>query len=172
MWFSQSCESPTSGGTFHAVELPPVDRRMMAPKAKAARQSASPPFRARQYYNSFVLRTEATPPHSIGSGRSRALIDSTGPQTAQRVRRLSLRTFSLLQKIFLCHWCGRRGPAEERCWLTLGACSTYGGADHSESRCTYFSERSSHLSFKCSICLGGLLGKDFPVGTPVSEVSN
>ena len=170
VWFSQPVQSPAAEGMCHAAELTHVDRHMVAPRGKTGRQGASPPFRTRQYYNSSVQRAGATPPHA--PGRSRTLIDPTDPQTAQRVGRSPPRSFSLPQRTLLCHWCGRRGHTEERCWLKLGACTKCGSADHSESHCVHSSERSSHLTFKCPICSGGHLGKDCPVGTSVSEASN
>lgn len=59
-----------------------------------------------------------------------------------------------------CHWCGRYGHSEERCWEKLGACMRCGDKSHKREECPQ--DRTSWRGFTpvCPTCGGHHLGRD------------
>ena len=60
----------------------------------------------------------------------------------------------------MCHWCGRRGHLEEKCWEKLGVCIICGSDKHDKHKCPKFDAAWAGFKPVCSICHGEHLGRD------------
>ena len=64
---------------------------------------------------------------------------------------------------FICHWCGKKGHTEDRCWLKAGFCLICGDDKHPKERCPKYKETEvENFSPTCSVCGGDHLGKGCP----------
>lgn len=63
-----------------------------------------------------------------------------------------------------CHWCGRRGHQEEKCWSKLGFCVRCGDKDHKREDCPRPQMNWRGFTPICPGCGGPHLGQDCPEG--------
>ena len=60
----------------------------------------------------------------------------------------------------MCHWCGKRGHMEEKCWEKSGACIICGSAEHDRKSCPKLDSAALNFHPVCSLCKGPHLGRD------------
>ena len=67
-----------------------------------------------------------------------------------------------------CHWCGKIGHLEAKCWQKLGACLVCGNMEHAKEECPKLKKSYSSFRPRCSICAGEHLGQECSVKFPLN----
>lgn len=67
-------------------------------------------------------------------------------------------------KIPNCHWCGRWGHLENRCWDKAGCCRICGSSEHHKNECPRFDSAWGTFEPVCSVCNGPHIGKECQSG--------